>query len=50
MVPGLEIAGVYEQEQEQVLMIENEVEQVIDQEEAQDMIEYPIMGAETRIK
>ena len=44
--PGVEIEDVYEQEQEQVLTIENEVEQIVDQEEVHDMIEYPIIGEE----
>ena len=44
--PGVEIEDVYEQEQERVLTIENEVEQIVDQEEVQEMIEHPIADAE----
>ena len=44
--PGMEIEDVQDQEQERVLAIESEVEQIADQEEAQEMIEYPIVDAE----
>ena len=48
--PGVEIEDIFEEKEDWVLEIANEIEQVVDQEEVQKMIELPFVDEKDKDK